>query len=293
MRVHHLNCISTCPLGGRLMDARSARIVQRGHLACHCLLVETDTALVLVDTGFGLRDVANPRSRLSRFFLGMVAPEFREEMTAIRQIERLGFDPLDVRHIVLTHLDFDHAGGLDDFPHAVVHLMEAERADAELQATWIDRQRFRPQQWGTRAQWKTYQPDAGETWLGFDCVRALEGLPPEILLVSLKGHTLGHAGIAVSTQGRWLLQAGDAYFFHAEMLPEDHWCTPGLLFYQTLMEKDREARLHNQLRLRELRKTQSHLVEIFCAHDVLEFERLSGRSAEIPAAKIVGRMQEL
>jgi glyoxylase-like metal-dependent hydrolase (beta-lactamase superfamily II) len=23
-----------------------------------------------------------------------------------------------VRHIVLTHLDFDHAGGLEDFPEA-------------------------------------------------------------------------------------------------------------------------------------------------------------------------------
>jgi glyoxylase-like metal-dependent hydrolase (beta-lactamase superfamily II) len=36
------------------------------------------------------------------------------------QVQRLGFDPRDVRHIVLTHLDFDHAGGLDDFPHATV-----------------------------------------------------------------------------------------------------------------------------------------------------------------------------
>ena len=28
----------------------------------------------------------------------------------------------DVTDIVLTHLDFDHAGGLDDFPAATVHL---------------------------------------------------------------------------------------------------------------------------------------------------------------------------
>jgi glyoxylase-like metal-dependent hydrolase (beta-lactamase superfamily II) len=31
-------------------------------------------------------------------------------MTAIRQLEQLGFDPRDVEHIVLSHLDFDHAG---------------------------------------------------------------------------------------------------------------------------------------------------------------------------------------
>jgi hypothetical protein len=45
MRVHHLNCISTCPLGGRLMDGHSVSILRRGELACHCLLVETRNAL--------------------------------------------------------------------------------------------------------------------------------------------------------------------------------------------------------------------------------------------------------
>ena len=63
MRVHHLNCISTCPLGGRIMDGQSVRA--RGRLTNHCLLVETDAGLVLVDTGLGLRDVADPRGRLS------------------------------------------------------------------------------------------------------------------------------------------------------------------------------------------------------------------------------------
>ncbi len=75
---------------------------------------------MLIDTGFGLRDVVNPRRRLSTFFLVMLKPEFREEMTAIRKVERLGFTADDARHIVLSHLDFDHAGGLDDFPHAKV-----------------------------------------------------------------------------------------------------------------------------------------------------------------------------
>src|SRR3954467_8505819 len=112
IKVHHLNCISTCPLGGRLMDGRSKTLLQRGSLTCHCMLVETDNKLALIDTGFGLQDVRNPESRLSKFFLEVVRPEFREEMTAIRQVERLGFDASDVTHILMTHLDFDHAGGL-------------------------------------------------------------------------------------------------------------------------------------------------------------------------------------
>ena len=124
MRVHHLNCISECPPGGLLMDGHSKTF--RGKVACHCLLVETANQLVLIDTGFGLRDVAEPRQRLSRFFLHLNKPEFREDMTAVRQIETLGFSARDVRHILLTHLDFDHAGGLDDFPAATVHMLIQE-----------------------------------------------------------------------------------------------------------------------------------------------------------------------
>lgn len=93
------------------MDNRTESFVRRGHLVCHCLLVETADNLVLIDTGLGLQDVMNPEDRLSRFFLNLIRPEFREEMTAVRQVQRLGLNPADVRHIVLTHLNFDHAGG--------------------------------------------------------------------------------------------------------------------------------------------------------------------------------------
>ncbi len=277
MRVHHLNCISTCPLGGRLMDGRTRTIFERGALALHCLLVETPTTLVLIDTGLGLRDVAHPRQRLSAFFLALVHPDFRAEMTAVRQIARLGYDPRDVRHIVLTHLDFDHAGGLDDFPDATVHLMREERDAAARQATWLDRQRFRPQQWSTRDHWRVYAADSGEPWLGFSRVRALAGVPSEIVMLPLVGHTTGHAGVAVQRGDRWLLQAGDAYFHHREMDLERPWCTPGLRFYQWMLEKDRRARLHNQERLRELKRAHGSHVEICSGHDPIEFERLAGR----------------
>ncbi len=286
MRIHHLNCISTCPLGGKLMDDRTESLVQRGHLACHCLLVEAADSLVLIDTGLGLQDVAAPKGRLSRFFLTLIRPEFREEMTAVRQVQRLGFNPTDVRHIVLTHLDFDHAGGLDDFPAARVHMLQAERDNATAQSTWLDRQRFRPQQWSTQVNWRVYQSSEGEPWLGFDCVRELEGIPPDILMVPLIGHTLGHTGIAIKTDDQWLLHAGDAYFFYREMDLNQPWCTPGLRFYQWMMDKNRRSRLWNQERLRCLCREQGSQVTVFCGHDIVEFERLAGRSAAVPAEQM-------
>lgn len=94
---------------------------------------------------------------------------------------------------------------------------------------------------------------AGEPWFGFEAVRALDGLPPEILVVPLPGHTWGHAGIAVDRGAEgWLLHAGDAYFYRHEVRRAKRKCTPGLRGYQTMMEVDRDRRLANQARLRAL-----------------------------------------
>ncbi|MFS4460264.1 MBL fold metallo-hydrolase [Bdellovibrio sp. HCB2-146] len=272
MKIHHLNCISSCPLGGHLMDGVSPSSLQRGHLCNHTLLIETSRSLILVDTGFGLRDVQDPESRLSGFFLKMLKPEFRESLTAIRQIEALGFQASDVRDIILTHLDFDHAGGLDDFPEARVHMLDAEKRYAEMQKTWLDRQRFRPQQWNFKQNWITYpSASAGENFFGFQKVKVIEDLSEDIALIPLIGHTWGHAGVAIKNGHHWVLNAGDAYFYRDEMDFANPWCTPGLEFYQTMMEKSRPQRLENQQRLRDLKKANSS-IDIFCSHDPIEFE---------------------
>lgn len=283
MRVHHLDCVSMCPRGGRLWDGSSGSILERAHLVCHCLLVETDEGLVLVDTGFGLHDVQNPRGRLSRTFLTLLAPDLREEVTAIRQIERLGFSPSDVRHIVLTHLDCDHAGGLDDFPGATVHMLASERVAASARSSLLDRMRYRPQQWSTRLRWRTYGP-GGERWYGFERVRALEGVSDQIAMIPLRGHTPGHAGVAVQGDDGWLLLAGDAYFHHSELEMAGSSAPLGLRVYQWLMEKDRPARLANLVRLRSLACTHGHLITMCCSHDREELERLAGRPASVPLA---------
>lgn len=265
------------------MDGRSKGL--RGRLACRCVLVETEAGLVLIDTGYGLRDVAAPLERLSRFFLRLLDPDFKEELTAVRQIEALGFAARDVRHIILTHLDCDHAGGLDDFPKAAVHLMRTEVDDAAAQRTWLDRQRFRPQQWSSHDRWVGYT-GGGEPWFGFACVRELRGVPPEILLVPLAGHTLGHAGVAIQQPTGWLLVAGDAYFDHDELDYEEPRCTPGLRAYQWFMEKDRHARLANQQRLRELVRDHGHEVRVICSHDPRELELDSGRPLDVPPTAV-------
>jgi glyoxylase-like metal-dependent hydrolase (beta-lactamase superfamily II) len=188
-------------------------------------------------------------------------------------VRNLGFSPRDVRHIVLTHLDFDHAGGLEDFPDATVHVLEAEAEIAEVRHGLIQNRRYRPEQWDEVRNWSFYN-SGGERWFGFEAVRDLVGLPPEILMVPLPGHTVGHAGIAIDAPEGWLLNAGDAYFYRHEMDPEPR-CTPGLAAYQRMMEQDRPTRLHNQARLRDLANDGRANVRIFCSHDPIELEALS------------------
>ena len=43
----------------------------------------------------------------------------------------------------------------------------------------------------------------GETWKGFESIRAIPGLDDDILLVPLTGHTRGHSGVAVNTEDGW------------------------------------------------------------------------------------------
>ncbi|WP_439566100.1 MBL fold metallo-hydrolase [Gloeocapsopsis crepidinum] len=257
-----------CPIGGALFDGFSRGLFS--HLVCHCLLIETNQGLVLVDTGFGLRDVQSPYSRLSPFFVQFNNIQFDRKYTAIAQIKDLGFSANDVRHIVLTHLDFDHAGGLEDFPEATVHVMQTEIEAAQDRHGFIASRRYRSQQWDEVKHWQYYTA-GGEPWYGFEAVRDLAGLPPEILLIPLTGHTRGHAGIAIQTPDGWLLHAGDAYFYRHEMDALNRHCTPGLRVYQSMMEVDRKARLHNQAQLHTL-SINHRDVRLFCSHDAIEFK---------------------
>lgn len=276
MRIHHLNCGTDCPLGGALFDGCSSGLL--GQIVCHCLLIETDAhGLVLVDTGYGLKDVDHPHRadpRIPRPWRAMLNIRLREEETAVRQVEALGFRASDVRHIVATHLDFDHAGGLEDFPNATVHVMAREYDDATSPHTgFVSRNRWRMPQLNQVTDWRRYGA-RGEEWFGFAAVRDLDGLPPEILMVPLPGHTWGHAGVAVRQDGgRWLLHAGDAYFYRGEMREAERRCTPGLRAYQRLMEADARSRIDNQARLRRLSIEQRGHVTVTCTHDPVELAR--------------------
>ncbi|MFT3857949.1 MAG: MBL fold metallo-hydrolase [Aquabacterium sp.] len=260
-----------CPIGRRLI-AGEGGLLEAAHLCCHCLLIEGRNGLILVDTGLGMGDILSP-GRLGLGFHAFVRPRLLREETAQHQIRELGLDPRDVRHIVPTHLDLDHAGALGDFPDAEVHVFARELQAALTRRSLREKTRYVPAQWAHGPKWSPRGIE-GERWMGFDAIRALPDADEEVLLVPLAGHTHGHCGVAVRTEGGWLLHCGDAYFFRGEMDADPH-CPMGLSLLQRVLQMNGPARLDNQRRLRELRLRHDDEVQLFCAHDPVELARLA------------------
>jgi glyoxylase-like metal-dependent hydrolase (beta-lactamase superfamily II) len=50
------------------------------------------------------------------------------------------------------------------------------------------------------------------SWRGFTAACELDEIAPGIVLISLPGHTRGHAAVAVDVGHRWILYAGDAFY---------------------------------------------------------------------------------
>lgn len=258
-----------CPLGQRLLAGEGGWL-SPAHLCCHCLLIEGRDSLILVDTGLGTGDVAHP-SRLGLGFNLAVRPRLMMEETALHQIRALGFDPRDVQHIVPTHLDLDHAGGLGDFPQAQVHVFSREYDAAMARDSLQERERYKPAQWAHGPHWARHEVQ-GDRWMGLEAIRALPGTDEEVLLVPLTGHTRGHCGVAVKADEGWLLHCGDAYFYRGETEMPPH-CPVGLRVFQSLVQMDGPTRVANQQRLRELKRDHGHEVSLFCAHDPVELAR--------------------
>lgn len=258
MKVHHLNCATFRPP------------LVAGGLVAHCLLIESDQGLVLVDTGFGMNEVTDPKATIDGLSRTLLKPALDVTETAIHQVEKRGYTADDVRHILLTHLDLDHAGGLRDFPKATVHVLDSELEAATNARSTKERSRY-PKAQREGVNFQTHKAE-GEDWFGFQAVKDITGLPDDILMVPLIGHTAGHTGIAVRSDDGWLLHAGDAYFYRGEVeTPPSNIFALKLTAKQT--ETIREQRLSNVERLRELKSSGE--AEVFCAHDPVELARLA------------------
>jgi glyoxylase-like metal-dependent hydrolase (beta-lactamase superfamily II) len=271
--VHHLNCATLCPIAGFLLGQRG---LGRGKLVAHCLLLETERdGLVVIDTGFGTRDVAR-QTPLSRTFRAVIGAALDPAEPAVAQIGALGLDPGDVRHIVVTHLDVDHAGGLSDFPGARVHLHAREHAAAMARSRYLEKERYLPAHWSHGPRWEVYSDD-GDTWRGLPAINRLRGLDAEVGLLPMHGHTRGHSAVVVRAGDRWLVHAGDAYFHHGSVRGSGS-IPLGLSAFERITQIDPAARRSSLAALRQLCERYDDL-DMFCSHDPAELEAMRARAS--------------
>lgn len=247
VRIHHLNC-------GTLVVPSYPTVV------CHCLLLEGENGLALVDTGIGLLDVQQPVERLGQDLIDAAGFQFNEPDTGVRRIQRLGFDASHVRHIVLTHCDPDHAGGLADFPNAEVHVAEEELASLRA-GHW----RYVQRQFEHQPRWKSYGRSERQ-WFGLEARPVDLGFSSEVLLIPLPGHTLGHCGVAIRQQDGWLLHVGDAYYLRVELTDDDH---PVAVIAAQRADND-VLRRKSLAELRRLVRDHSDEIQMIGYHDISE-----------------------
>ena len=276
MKIYHLQC-----------GVIKGLTYQNEHLICHCLLIETDNnGLVLVDTGLGYQDLINPQPRFGFGFSHVYAkPERDTYLSAVEQVKKLGFDPEDVKNIVLTHMDLDHVGGLVDFPNAKIHAHDVEYQTAINERNGLKtKMRYPKPFFAHNPKFITYT-EQGDSWKGFDAIQQLEGLPPEILLIPTAGHSRGHTAVAVQTETGWMVHAGDTYFDPAEFTQPNGIAKPGLALFEWVNQWDKQKRINNQHRLYDLLQNNPD-VEMFCAHNPMELHKWQNQST-LPKQRII------
>jgi len=215
-------------------------------MVCHVLLIETDTGLVLVDSGYGTHDCFDPRRvGPSRH---MVRAILSHEETVAHQIDRLGFKRDDVRHIIITHLDLDHAGDSPTSRRAGPRHV-GRSAGCDLGSVAPGEGSLPLGAMGAQPNIVEHDPQ-GEKWRGFAAAKELDEISPGIALVSLPGHTRGHTCVAVDAGHRWVLHAGDAFYHYGTL---DGTPVPrALAAMESLFAFDRKTVQANHARLAEL-----------------------------------------
>ncbi len=170
------------------------------------LLVKTPDHNILIDTGIGNK--LNDR-QLSIF-------QVSSEWSLITELAEVGLTRADIDLVLLTHCDFDHAGGIVmrnpqreelSFPNAVHYIQQKEWEDVE--------------QPNRRAQ-STYWPENFALLKKTGKLQIISGereVISGVKLIHTGGHTRGHQLVELSSNGETAVHLGDLYPTHAHTNP--------------------------------------------------------------------------
>lgn len=143
-------------------------------MPCYCYLIDHPKGLVLVDTG-----VKNE---------GPAA--VREEDKVVNRIREAGYDPEDIKYVVMTHMHVDHAAYMTEFPNAIFVVRKEE-----LKAAWwpeVCEKGYVYRDYKDTRFYNYLQPADDEDYDLF--------LDQSVVLIDTKGHTRGHQSVVVDLE---------------------------------------------------------------------------------------------
>lgn len=154
-------------------------------------LVNTGTKLVMIDAGTG--SLAGPA-------LG----------TLVANLKASGYQPEQVDEIYITHLHYDHVGGITQgdqavFPNAIVR---ADRRDAEF---WLSEQALAQAPGGLKT-FMQHAINSMKPYVASQRFKPFDGdteLVPGVKAIATHGHTPGHTIYQVESKGQKLVLWGD------------------------------------------------------------------------------------
>jgi len=145
-------------------------------------LLDTESGWILLDTGFDPANVQDLGTMDRHFFSKgihppLVAPEHRLE----RQLGEIGIGFDTVKHVILTHLHFDHTGYLKYFRNAKVSIQRREYAFGFSGNTTI----------------ANIVSDFDLPSIQWDLVDGDWEVVPGLTMIDTRGHTEGHQSAVV------------------------------------------------------------------------------------------------
>jgi len=223
-----------------------------------CFLIEHERGLVVVDTGLDQAAIEDPIGTYGEPIGGMLAGHYRPEHAIDRQLAQLGYAPDDVDTVVMTHLHFDHSGGMGRFESA---RFIGGRGEIE-HAFWPDP--------GTLAAGYCRIEDFG--FLREARSRWVEVGPAEhdlfgdgsVVVFHLPGHTPGQLAVLVRAPHQTFILTSDIVHLRA-----------GLEGIPCPFDWDAREAARSVGRVQAL--ASAYQAELWISHDPLDWERFGGR----------------
>lgn len=170
-------------------------------------LLETDQGYILIDTGLNPLGIKEPESTWGPR-AKLLLPTITAEWDIRTQLKRIGISVEDVNTVILTHLHWDHTGGLQYFKHAKIVVQKAEHRFA-----------YEPDQ----CMAGSYMKNHFDFDLKYETIEGDVEYGEGIDILFTPGHTPGHQSVLITLEnGKRCIIPGDAVYSYQnlkEMLP--------------------------------------------------------------------------